>query len=208
MGQVRLTKELQSAEQFARTLFLDDPEMSIDTACRIVNDQFERGLHKSAVSQIRAAVRQSINAAMPDREPEPKEEPNSFVNRPRLVSTNKGVEEEMEHRKGRATVDTGIKRTFLGDWATENPLSTIREAREALRKQFGETLGTSYIADTLKAARALVLEHQRKSTPIIVTPERTLREVARDLASVMKSAGIKSLRLNTDGTIDFEASLS
>lgn len=247
MGNLQVDDGLKEAETIAKEIFLEDSEMSIDTAARLIHDRCRRSLHKDAISRIRAQVRQSIHAALPSltavpkvfgasvKNEAPKGDTTYFVNRPRFVDRvrigAKGEEMKNEAKKGRAVVDTDTKRKYLGDWAMNNPLSTIREARDALRTEFGETLGTSYIAETLKAARGLVVEEQKRKsgsypavTPPSLTPQpvlplsppgqmglapelmsrQSLREVARALAKAMKDAGIKSIRVNPDDTIDFE----
>jgi hypothetical protein len=206
MGTAGLEKGLVEAESLAREIFLEDTSTSIDTAARLIHDGCHRSLHKSAITRIRQEVRQTIAASTPQHEPIVVEE-EGFVNHPRLVGSEEGV---VDIKKGRANVDTESKRKYLGDWAMNNPLSTIREARDALRKEFGETLGTSYIADTLKAARNLMAEERKKTVgeTLVISPQKPLREIAREVAVIMKSAGIKSMRINADGSVDFEAALT
>lgn len=215
-----LAKELWDAEELARKLFLDDPDTSIDDAAREVDRLYRRSLGKDALSRIRRDVRECINAKMgSEGRSAPPAAVQVFVNRPRLAAPRLkvGVEEEkVEKMAKRPMVDSHEKKKWFDDWALANPWSTIKEARAAITTQFGEGLGTDYIAETLKTARHLVVEQRKapelKSVPetsvVTLQPEKSLNDTVRELASAMKAAGIKSIKRNEDGTVDFESSLS
>lgn len=54
--------QLHEAEQFARTLFLAEPNLGIDDAARRINEECRRGLIKPTISNIRREVRQRLEA--------------------------------------------------------------------------------------------------------------------------------------------------
>jgi hypothetical protein len=65
-------------------------------------------------------------------------------------------------KKGRGLVDVEEKRTWLRKWADDRGgMVIIKEAQRALIDQFGEGLGTSFVANTLKAARQKTLDEKK-----------------------------------------------
>ncbi len=221
MSGAHLTKELWDAEELAKKLFLDDPDMSIDEAAREVDRHCQRSLGKDALSRVRREVRERINSKMGSQSfPAPAPVKPGFVNRPRLAEP-KAQEAKVEANMAggrRPMVDTVEKKKWFNDWAFSNPWSTIKEARASITTQFGEGLGTDYIAETLKTARHLVVEQRKdnelKSIPLptvlatALPSEKPLREVIREVAVMMRAAGVKSIKINPDGSVDFESILT
>lgn len=62
-------KDLVSAEQYARDLFTEKPNLGIDDAARLINERCRRGLMKPVISRIRMEVRQRIEAENLFRKP-------------------------------------------------------------------------------------------------------------------------------------------
>lgn len=56
------TAPLQEAEQYARELFREKPNLGIDDAARQINDRCKRGLIKPTIAVIRREVRQRLEA--------------------------------------------------------------------------------------------------------------------------------------------------
>jgi hypothetical protein len=120
-------------------------------------------------------------------------------------------------RLARATKLDRVK--FLEDWALQNPLETIEEARTAIRERFGISLGTKIISDTLRDAkrrweteRRVATEHHRPMTaptPREPAPEPApappvLNGPVRTLALAMKNHGIRLIEIKPDGSIHAE----
>jgi hypothetical protein len=104
---------------------------------------------------------------------------------------------------------------FLAAWAMENPLATIEEAREAVRKEFGISLGTQILSKTMRLAKDS-LESQRRATlkqePVAVAPPPTapavLHEQINLWTATMKAAGVRLIEILDDGKIRVEFNAS
>lgn len=216
----------RDVSKLVREIFLDDLDMPVSSVAKIIAEQTGETLSETQINSIKSDVERRIARALPVAEPRQQEQ-EYFTNRPRLVvgNKNKMTKDTAMARKGRALVDVTEKRKWLNDWALENGgQATIKEAKEALQKQFGEALGTSYIAQTLKDARQLLLEErrrQRHEAATVAVPENltvaavpsptaqpSLRETIRSIASLMRVSGIRKLEILPDGTVNFEASTS
>jgi hypothetical protein len=92
---------------------------------------------------------------------------------------------------------------FLEAWSLENPLATIEAARAAVRAQFGISLGTKVLSDTLRHAKATweaqrreIQSHQHGSEPIQV-------QVAA-WAEGMRKSGIRLIEILPNGGLRLE----
>jgi len=202
------TQRQESPAILARNIFLEDLDMPTDSVIKIIEQQTGIRVTELDVNTIRTGVSKAISRAMP---PKIYDSEQKFTNRPRLIIA-KPKEAAMPKRE-RTLVDVNEKRAWLNDWVLEKGgLATIKEAKEALIAKFGEALGTSYIARTLKDARQLLLEErnrQREEHPIQEiqpSPDLSpLRETVRNIAHLMKTAGIKKISVEGD-EVSFEAS--
>jgi hypothetical protein len=245
MNTVHLTKELWGAEEMARNLFLDDPDLSIDDAARQLDSMTDRTLGKDVLSQIRREVREHINRSMGAGTPRPivnlpatARKDTKFANHPRLAEDKnlkvvpgtsvasvddyqKGAEMDGKNMARRPQVDSGEKKKWFENWALENPWSTIKEGRAAITAQFGEGLGTDFIADTLKTARKLTQEaasaaREAQNVPQANAPQPIAKEGSgpvlmglpslgdglKSIVAIMKEHGIRTVTINKDGSVD------
>lgn len=100
------------------------------------------------------------------------------------------------------------KSRFLSDWALQHPLATIREARAALMRQFGITMGTTFISETLRIARQVHEEGAQKEREVVhpVQEEgpRTPQGILM-LVRTMRALGLRKVEILADGTFTYEA---
>lgn len=198
-------QDLQDAADFARGLFLGDPQLGIDDVARMVNDNCRRGLIKRVIAEIRREVRQSKPT-----------ESTTMAAVEKLQNAAKHVPAGAS-AEARATKDARVQ--FLETWALENPLATIEQARQTVREKFGISLGTKLISDTLRMAKQLWEAQRRealeKHEPM--KPPAPIAEAAQEvpngqqqaiqLAQTMRAAGIRLLEILDDGRVRVEYKL-
>lgn len=207
------------ARELAREIFLDDLDMPLESAIAIIAEQTGTSLSLDDISRLRSDVSQTIARALPPQESMLVVQREPF-NKPRFVTGSKQTRTESAMaRRGRALVDVTEKRKWLNDWALEKGgMATIKEAKEALLAKFGEGLGTSYVARTLKDARQLLLDDRRsrqplaqlvESHPLAAVPSvegNSVLETVRSIANLMRISKIKRIAIDADGSISYEAS--
>lgn len=166
--------DLVESEQFAKSLFMENPSLGIDDAARQIAKECRRALVKPAISEIRHSVREQIlraGASLQASLTQPRgitqyprkpstQAPTSprFTNSPRLVSVPVPVQQPVEIKDKNIgfRVSTSKERgAFLSDWAENNPTATVAQARQALVEKFGQAMGTAYILSTMQIARRL-----------------------------------------------------
>lgn len=204
---------LQEAERIARELFLENPSLSIDSAARELARRCRYGLNKDRLSAIRRSVQSSVTVAPPTEAVQPKRwvarEP---FNPPKIkeVAVETTAEEVAAAGSSKpisAPPSTRNDRvSFLNEWVEKNPLATVEAARKAVLERFGISLGTTYIAETLRVARHI---YEEDRGPESVAPRRGLRQedIVRDihdLVRAMKRLGVKSISIENDGNFHAE----
>lgn len=235
---MQVAKVLRGAEEYCRSLFFEDPSMSIDEAARAVADEYrgDKGpsLTKNAVSRIRHEVRQAIGLKSVEVQLPRGDVPPPF-NPPRLVvSKEEGEGEEMvaamkEGPKRRQST-TEERRSWFSDWAMAHPDASTSEAREALYREFTVALGTTYISETLRTARSLFEEDQRRKGAVpafgpeesnppppseiashelhtitpqdlgSASPERERALTLKLALQILRDNGVREVRVKEDGT--------
>jgi len=213
-------RESKDPMRLAREIFLDDLDMPVSSAIQIIGEQTGVYFPVAEMTRIKSDVERLVARALPEREATPVN-PSYFTNRPRLIigKQKEPASENDMAKKGRALVDTEEKRAFLKKWAEDKAgMATIKEAKEALNDKFGEALGTSYIANTLKETRQGILDERRKQVlgetaavlaahPIAAaeTELTAMESAVKSIANLMRVSRIKSIRIEENGEIKFEA---
>lgn len=208
------TGSVTDATQLAKDIFLDDLDIPALTVQKIVEEMCGERLAVETILNIGKAVSKTIGKALPERTLFQREPVTSFANNPRLVLHKKAPETVEMAKRGRAQVDVQEKRVWLNDWILRQPrIPTIKEAKLALKAQFGEALGTTYIAKTLTTAHQLVMDERRRTAqanPLVTAvevPAVGLSDTVRAIAALMQAKGIKKVSVSDEGEIDFETTL-
>lgn len=104
-------------------------------------------------------------------------------------------------------VTTDDKRLFLRSWALQlaagdaSKLPAIREAREAVKRHFGDGpgmgLGTDIVTKDLRAIREELLANRLPPLPV---PVDQMTRVAQ-IAALLKAEGLQSLTIDADGLV-------
>lgn len=106
--------------------------------------------------------------------------------------------------EARATKVDRLK--FLENWAVDHPLSTIEQARAAVRGQFGISLGTKILADALRNAKGL---WEAKRIEMAHTPGgglegQPLQVQVQAWTEGMLKAGVRLIELLPSGGVRLE----
>ncbi len=99
---------------------------------------------------------------------------------------------------------TEKKREWLLSWAEEHPEAVTREAHEALRNEFGETLNNKVVSDILRSSRSRMFS---RAKTIGALPELAktsnggflTTETIKSLGETMKRLGIKRIEISPEG---------
>lgn len=103
--------------------------------------------------------------------------------------------------------------TFLNQWAMENPLKTIEEARQAVRERFGLSLGTQALSNAMRLARDAWEAQRRAATegrpalpprPQPAGGSEGGHEHVSWIANAMRQAGLRLVELLEDGRVRVE----
>lgn len=140
----------------------------------------------------------------------------------------KGDPPSMMAKKKQSTTEE--RRSWFSNWAMEHHDASTSEAREALYREFGVALGTTYISETLRTARSLFEEDQRakgakpafgpeESDPLppseiashelhtitpqdlgSASPERERALTLKLALQILRDNGVREVRVKEDGT--------
>src|SRR6478672_8734641 len=77
--------------EMARELFMEDPDLSVDSSARIISAQCGSSPHKSLLAAVRRQVRESLA-----KNPKPAAPPAAPFNPPRLIAVTPAPEKQPE----------------------------------------------------------------------------------------------------------------
>jgi hypothetical protein len=194
-------------ELTCRSIFFEDPGLSIDEAARILSERFRgEGLVKPDISRIRREVRQVIGLPqVPQEEMQNRLPPLPAFNPPRLVASKPETPVV-------AVTTPEERRRFCDDYILENyPNVTVDKVRQALIKRFGVAISPQYISNSIKAAKDAAQTSLVFNPPSVPTQEEPISEqgMKEDLDAILntlKAAGftVKAVLMNKDGTFKVE----
>lgn len=192
---------LKAAEKFARQLFTDNPDMTIDEAARRIHNECSQPLTRGHIVSIRRWMRGS---EAPKVVVKPAGAP---FNPPRIVK------EEPVPASKREESTPAERRKFLEDYCLQHPGTSVNEARDLLHKNFDVAIGTAAIAEIVRTARQLHDEQRaipvhaplelvsaaaRPSSIVSDVVDKLSHQGFDDLARRMKAAGVQYMRINGD----------
>lgn len=96
------------------------------------------------------------------------------------------------------------RQQYLEAWALDHPLSTIEQAREAVRLKFGISLGTKALADALRNAKALWEAQRQSMAAQQLEGVAGLQAQIATWAEGMRKVGVRLIELKPDGGIRLE----
>lgn len=104
--------------------------------------------------------------------------------------------------EARATKVDRLK--FLEAWALEHPLSTIEQARAAVREAFGISLGTKVLSDSLRNAKLLWEAKRQEISHAGGILDQPLQSQVGAWVEGMRKGGIRLIELLPDGSLRLE----
>lgn len=179
---------LKAAEEAARSLFFEDPSLSIHEAARELKNKLrvtdERALRLPVLANIRREVREKIGVGLQEEEetmatPAQRHKTRTPFNPPRIRDTRPppAPDEPKEPRVViTSTKDDRVR--FLNEWAEQHPYGSIAQARKALIDKFGVSLGNDLMSEILRDWKALHDEAQKKAgREPAFTPEEPTKDI-------------------------------
>jgi hypothetical protein len=113
---------------------------------------------------------------------------------------------------------TAEKRAWLRSWLDQpgNIDKSTEQIRQAVRDQFGQTLGTSALNAIIKEAKRMLRPTRLDLVPSELQPRFTrdlmavatcahqapVREAVKIIKAAMESCGIETIRITPDGKVD------